>query len=155
MAFTLLWISIFTIFNAHWGVGLLFALVAVPHLAIGIRMVAWRFVVRARRREQTCYAVTDRRAMIVGGGARTGSGFQSIPLLAASQIMLRLRKRNGEETDDGDVVFGALEEHIAPWLNTDMRWALRIPLTFQEIANARQVKALIDKVQASVQETDD
>jgi hypothetical protein len=88
--FSLLWCG-FAVFwesqvlagNAPW----FFALWGIPFILIGVYLVLGRFVIDAWQRQRTVYAVTDRRALILGG-LRTPS-LKSLDIEGLTDIELR------------------------------------------------------------------
>src|SRR5215469_2573528 len=49
------------------SISLFMVLWGIPFVLIGLYLMFFRFIVDARRREHTCYGLTDRRAIIVTG----------------------------------------------------------------------------------------
>lgn len=98
--FSLLW----TGFAIFWmgaalagGAPLPFALFGLPFVALGLYLVFGRFVVKARRKRQTAYGLTTRRALVaVGAGTLSEAPVQHQPVD-------RRRSRNGRHLS---VTFG-------------------------------------------------
>ncbi len=82
--FSLLWAG----FSIFWEVGaarsgapLPFVLFGAPFVAVGLFFVFGRFIAKARRKRQTAYGLTDRRALVaVGTGSLSESPVQYQPI---------------------------------------------------------------------------
>jgi hypothetical protein len=97
--FSLMWggFAIFweiSVIREGWGFGVVWG---IPFVAIGLYMIAGRFLVKSRRRRRTHYALTDKRVLIVDGGGSTRAAFlSSIPTIDS-----RLRSDGS-----GTIIFG-------------------------------------------------
>ena len=87
--FSLLWAGFAMFwFASAWGAGapLPFVLFGVPFVAMGLHMIAGRFLVDARARARTVYGLTNRRAIIVSG--IFSRSIQSLPLRTLTDVSL-------------------------------------------------------------------
>jgi hypothetical protein len=84
--FTALWAAFAVFWNVRvWSTGqpLIFRIWGVPFLLMGAYILVGRFIVRRRRYRGTRYALTDRRALIVGPGATvTAVPLETTPLVS-------------------------------------------------------------------------
>ena len=148
--FTLLWCGF--AFFWEWsvvarGAPLLFKLWGIPFVIAGIYLVVGRFWVDAWMREETRYALTDRR-IIIASGLFTRK-VQSLPLGALSEISVTLT-RNGV----GTVLFGPYPPFVP--LATGISWPgtyryRYIPPMFEFISDARGVERQVREAQLAMQ----
>jgi hypothetical protein len=132
--FSLLWGG-FAIFWMAAAVGggapLPFALFGLPFVAVGLYFIFGRFVVKARRKRQTAYGLTERRALVaVGDGSLSESPVQHQPIN-------QHRSRDGKHIN---VIFGrsATGWFSGPsYANTGMEFLGQgnLPLGFYDVAD--------------------
>ncbi|MHC4062023.1 MAG: PH domain-containing protein [Planctomycetota bacterium] len=119
-------------FKDESNMPIIFPLFGIPFVVMGIYLIAGRFWVDAKRREKTCYGLTDRRVLII-----TGIWSQTVKSVDA----LRLPELTLNEKADGSgtIVFG----HNSRW-----NWSDGMPLPgmqdytaamFERIDHAREV----------------
>lgn len=136
--FSLLWCG----FSIFWEVGaarsgatLPFVLFGAPFVAVGLFFVFGRFIAKARRKRQTAYGLTDRRALVaVGTGSLSESPVQYQPVNMQ-------RSRDGSHVS---VTFGrsAMGRRGGPsYANTGLEFFARgdLPVGFYDV---RDVAAL-------------
>jgi hypothetical protein len=101
--FSLLWGG-FAIFWEYsvvtGGAPLFFALFGVPFVVIGLYLIGGRFIVEAKQRERTYYAVTSERVLIISGLFQTK--VKSLALRTLSDVSLT--ESNGNV---GSISFGS------------------------------------------------
>ena len=120
--------------------------------AIGVYIVIGKSFVDAHLRSQTCYGLTDQRAIIIHGGA--GQRIMSIPIKRHTDIILH----DGSH-DTGTITFGRLPWFVLPWYRDiywcffgSLRWMpllslYRLPARFEFIENAKDVYGKVLTVQ--------
>src|ERR1019366_8488702 len=79
------------------GGGLFFDLWGVPFVAVGLYLIAGRFIVRRRQGQHTAYAITEQRAVAVRPTWRGGRETTSV-WLASSPPVTQRATRNGHGT---------------------------------------------------------
>jgi hypothetical protein len=139
--FSLMWgaFAIFweiSVIREGWSFGVVWG---IPFVAIGLYMIAGRFLVKARRRRRTHYAVTDKRVLIVDRGGSTRAMFlSSIPTIDA-----RLRS-DGSGRSSSETPLGrrpAYADSGADFFGSDTGdW-----VGFHDIPDARSVVNLINE----------
>ncbi len=135
--FSLLWcgFAVFWEWSALKGGGpFFFKLWGVPFVALGLYMLAGRFVVDALIREKALYAVTNQRVLIVSGLFR--QEVKSLDLRNLGEMSLTLS--SGER---GTIAFGTLQPGRKSWSGDDGR------PKFEMIEGARTVHDMIRKAQ--------
>jgi len=138
--FSLLWCG----FAVFWewsalkdGGPFFFKLWGIPFVAVGLYLVAGRFVVDALIREKTLYAVTNQRVIIVSGPLRPE--VKSLDLRNLGEMSLTLS--SGER---GTIAFGTPLPGRKSWPGDDGR------PKFEEIERARVVHDMIRIAQQEV-----
>lgn len=117
--FSILWCGFAIFWEAsvlRTGAPLAMALFGIPFVLIGLYFVVGRFVVKARSKKRTRYAVTDRRALIV----RDGGSVRDTPV--AGQPLSVNRSANGRHASVtiGRTSTGFPFGGLAIWENTGM-----------------------------------
>lgn len=104
-------------------------LVFLPFLAL-IHYLMWgRFIVAARHRARTFYAITDRRALIVVEGS------------TRSVLVLDLAAQHSFAISEGRRGRGTITFVLAPWISTfDGGLPAQSAPRFEDIANVREVR---------------
>lgn len=123
-----------------------FDLWGLPFVAMGLYFIAGRFWVKARSRQRTIYAVTDRRVIEIGWAFR-----KSVRSLALNHLpALELSTRAGGR---GRIVFGSLGGFAGYYANTGMDWLGTAyggrPLVFFDVPDARGVYETIQRAAAA------
>jgi hypothetical protein len=123
-------------------IGWIFPLFGVPFVLVGLYFIFGRFLVDAKMRERTEYAVTNRRAIIV-------SGFfirkvRSINLQSTPEIMVAERADGS-----GTITFGAAQPFGCWALGNHWFPGTLSQPAFDMIENVRSVNDIIEKVKRS------
>jgi hypothetical protein len=146
--FTLMWGG----FAIFWetsviasGAPLLFWLWGVPFVAVGLYLIAGRFVYRAWLRRRTLYAVTDRRVLKVVS-RRSGDSVQALFLDAIPAVNRELRPDGS-----GTVLFGtaSVQARASALLPAAVVKVEGIPLAFEDVPNAAYVAELVAELRPS------
>lgn len=121
-----------------------FALAGLPFIAAGLYMVAGRFWVKAKKRRETVYAVTNQRAI-----EKSGETLRSVSLANLPPLEVTSR---GER---GSIVFGPMGGQAAMYANTGMEWLARtqvgnLPVAFYDIPDVPHVARVIEDAAASL-----
>jgi hypothetical protein len=145
--FSLMWGG----FAIFWEVGVIttkapffFKLWGIPFVLVGLYMIFGRFIVDAKSREQTSYAVTSQRILIVC--ELLGRKVKSLNLRNVPEVTL------AEKSDgSGTITFGSVSPAQA-WNNSSWPGAnqSQVP-SFEMINNARQVYNIIQEAQQRAQ----
>jgi hypothetical protein len=138
--FIVIWISLATVGAVASGRAetALFPLFGLPFLAIGIYMVAGRFVADAWIRRRTKYAVTDRRVLILRSGP-----FSDFTTLALDRLpQAKLSEKQGGR---GTIRFG---QSVSPWTRGFGVWSAALDPSPQFLAIA-DVRKVFDLIQLS------
>jgi len=142
--FSLLWggFAIFWEYTAITkGADLFFALWGVPFVLVGLYMIFGRFFVDSYLRSRTCYGVTDRRIIILGG--LFNREVKSLSLQGLNDLSLSERP-DGR----GSITFGPSNPMLAMWSGT--AWpgvSNKLAPAFEQIDQARKVYTLIRDAQ--------
>jgi hypothetical protein len=110
-------------------------------VVLGLYFVAGRFVVKARRKRRTVYALTDRRAIINAGSSLTDQ------VLPGSGISVTRRRRKNHLT----VMFGPSGPSwpgSSMYGNTGMEglFGSATPVAFYDVADADGLEAALDRI---------
>jgi PH (Pleckstrin Homology) domain-containing protein len=120
------------IFMALWGI---------PFVAMGLYITIGRFFTDSMTRAKTCYALTDRRVLILSGLLSRSSS--SLPLRTLSGVSLSERSDGS-----GTITFGAQNPWNSWFAGTSWPGANRYqPPSFELISDARRVQARILEAQ--------
>jgi hypothetical protein len=140
--FSLLWAG----FAFFWelsvlqeGAPLFFALWGIPFVLVGLYITVGRFLVDARRRARTTYAVTSER-IIISSGAFSPS-VKSLNLRTLSDVTLHERPDGS-----GTITFGSVSPLVAMYAGTAWPGIPQVP-SFEMIPDARQVYGIIREAQ--------
>lgn len=143
--FSLLWGG----FAIFWEVSVLsmgapvfFALWGVPFVVVGLYLIAGRFVVEARQRARTAYAITNKRAIIVSG--LLSRSVKSLPLHTLAEVTLSERSDGS-----GAIVLGA--QPVWGHWHAGASWpgmSSQLAPTFDLIENARTVYSQLRAAQS-------
>jgi Domain of unknown function (DUF1707) len=125
------------------GAPFFFALWGIPFVAIGLYMIAGRFVFKARLRRRTLYAVTDKRVLKLVRG-RSGDSIDAVFLDAIPAVNRELR-RDGS----GSVLFGsgslqARANNVLPAFAVSK--GDEGPLAFEDVPDAARVADLVTEL---------
>jgi hypothetical protein len=146
--FTLMWGG----FAIFWetsviasGAPVFFWLWGVPFVAVGLYLIAGRFVYRAWLRRRTLYAVTDRRVLKVVS-RRSGDSVQALFLDAIPAVNRELRPDGS-----GTVLFGtaSVQARASALLPAAVVKVEGIPLAFEDVPNAAYVAELVTELRRS------
>jgi hypothetical protein len=139
--FSLLWCGFAIVWETMTfttGAPLLFRLWGVPFVLVGLYIVFGRFIVDAKSRARTVYAVTDRRVLIVSGLFR--KNIQSLFLRGLAEMNL-----SEDHAGRGTITFGRTGfpqiMMIRGWPGT----GTSLPPAFEGIDHAAQVLDIIRK----------
>lgn len=121
------------LFVAVWGV---------PFVFLGLYLIAGRFLVDARRRAATAYALTDRRVIIVSG--LFSRSVKSLSLRTLSDVTVTVR-RDGS----GCIVLGPQPAWGWYWMGERMQAAP----SFDLVEDARAVYSQLRAAQSEAQRT--
>jgi hypothetical protein len=127
------------------GAPLFFALWGIPFVAVGLYMIAGRFVYRAWLRRRTLYAVTDRR-IIKLVRRRSGDTVEAVFLDAVPAVNRELRPDGS-----GSVMFGSasVQARANALLPVAVAKVEGIPLAFEDIPDAAHVAELVTELRRS------
>jgi hypothetical protein len=142
--FSLLWAG-FTVFweysVVHSNAPVFMVIWGIPFIVAGLYLVVGRFFLDSYLRGRTLYAITDQRALIVGGGF--GHQVRSLPLRNLAEVNL---KENGDGS--GSIVLGGANPFNymfagTPWPGAGKRFAP----SFDSIVDARKVYGVLQEAQ--------
>ena len=143
--FSLLWCG----FAIFWETAALssgagpFPVFGIPFVLIGLYFVVGRFIVKARLRRQTIYAVTNERVLV-----KQGETLRSMPLDGLPSV--DVTSRGGR----GDIFFGPVDYRTAQIMDTGMDFMMRGrntgPLAFLGIEDPDGVSKTIESARASM-----
>ena len=120
-----------------------FLLFGIPFVLIGLYMIFGRFYVAAREAENTSYAVTDGRVLILAGAFRPSLVELDLLTLPSAQL---------DEGRDGvgTITFGAMTGYMRlppGWPTLGM---YRMPPAFQSIRDSRRVFEMLQQARANL-----
>jgi hypothetical protein len=143
--FAIFWeISVLTRIPRDQVTAWVFPLFGLPFVLIGFYIIFGRFLVDARRRERTEYAVTNQRAIIASGVF--SRKIRSINLRSTPDITLT------EKSDkSGTITFGASMPAYGWWTQGNQWFPGMAPLpsAFEAVENVRAVYEIVRKAQGS------
>jgi hypothetical protein len=120
-----------SLFGTLWGI---------PFVAMGLYMIAGRFVYKAWVRRRTLYAITDRRALKL---IRRRFG-DSVDALFLDTVPAVNRELRGDGS--GSVIFGTASSGTVPTSFVGMRTPSQGALAFEDIPDAAQVAELVTEL---------
>jgi hypothetical protein len=115
----------------------------IPFVALGLHMIAGRFVYKAWLRRRTVYAVTDRRVLKLVR-RRSGDSVNGLFLDAVPAVNRELR---GDGS--GSVIFGTASSSTVPTSFMGLRTPSQDALAFEDIPNAAHVAELVTELRRS------
>lgn len=122
----------FTIIFPLWGI---------PFVLVGLYMIFGRFIVDAKSRKRTYYAVTEQRIIIIS--TLFGHRVQSLNLRQLPELSL---KKNADES--GTISFGSTNGIFNFWGNSSWPGARRYQVpSFEMVDNVREVYEIIQSAQ--------
>jgi len=141
--FTLMWGG----FAIFWEIAAItsgepfFIIWGIPFVAIGLYLIVGRFLVKARTKRRTYYAVTDRRVLsVVRGGTTKAMFLNLIPTINAAI----------RDDGSGSVIFGNASWLQASYANTGVEFFGRgydaDVVAFYDIPDARAVVDLVNEL---------
>ncbi|MEA2409612.1 MAG: hypothetical protein QOC77_173 [Thermoleophilaceae bacterium] len=117
-----------------------FVLWGIPFVCVGLYMIFGRFILKRRRKRETAYGLTDRRALVaVGDRSLSDSPVTHIPTSVR-------RSRDGQHVT---VTFGSQAGLNRVWANTGMDvlpWWNVNEVAFFDVAEPDQLLAALDRV---------
>ena len=124
-------------------VALLFPLFGVPFVAIGLYMAVGRFVVKARRRRRTHYALTNRRVLAVDT-RDSGPTVQALFLDQIPAVNTRVRADGSGTLTFGQPSGGVMAMYDDTGMELFTGGAIA-PLSFRDVPNAADVASAVDR----------
>jgi hypothetical protein len=119
------------------GAPIFFVLWGVPFVAVGLYLIAGRFVQKARVRRRTLYAVTDRRVLKVVR-RRSGDNVDAL-FVDAIPVVNRELRRDGS----GSVLFGSTSLQARANALIPVAGPEGVPLVFEDIPDPAYVAELV------------
>ena len=112
-----------------------FGLVLVPFLAIGLYVAVGRFLVKARGRRKTLYALTDQRVIVKSGKMVRTLFVDRLPMLEVSSSGGR-----------GKIIFGHLAGVQSKYANTRLDWVTHgnMPMAFFDISDPQNAARIFE-----------